>query len=171
MRRTIGLMVLMLLPAALNADQDKVVGYWAGPSSIFEVAREDETLTGTIRALLHPNYLPDESTGRTGEPRTDSNNPDESLQNQPLIGLSMFSEYEWKDGQWQGKIYDPESGNVYQSRMSLNKKGELEIRGYIGMPMFGRTSTFTPVSECTPQIVPMLAQISAENLCESARTP
>lgn len=150
---------LLCWSALLEASQDEVVGFWAGPGSIFEIAKEGNTLTGTVRALLNPYYLPEEDTGRDGEIRTDDNNPDPALRASPIIGLSMFSEYQYDAGKWQGKIYDPEAGNTYQSRMSLNNKGELEIRGYIGMPMFGRTATFVPVSRCTENIRLMLEQL------------
>lgn len=159
--------VCLCFPALVEANQDGVVGLWAGPSSIFEIAVEGDTLTGTVRALLNPLYLPEEDTGREGEARSDRNNPDPAQQDRPIIGLSMFSEYRFDAGQWQGKIYDPESGNTYQSRMSLNKKGELEIRGYIGVPMFGRTASFVPVSVCSPNIRAMLAQIPNQTHCET----
>ena len=174
MRTIIGLLstfLLLVWPTLSGASQERVEGLWAGPNSIFEVVRDGDTLTGSIRALLHPRYLPEEDTGRDGEMRTDSNNPEESLRNRSLIGLSMFSGYQFEDGRWQGEIYDPESGNIYQSRMSLNKKGELEIRGYIGMPMFGRTSTFIPVSRCTPEVLTMLAQMTAKSACDVSSMP
>jgi uncharacterized protein (DUF2147 family) len=42
-----------------------------------------------------------------------------------------------------GQILDAESGKVYKSKMTLLEDGKkLNVRGYIGMPMFGRTQTW-----------------------------
>ena len=147
------------------ADRDIVLGHWASESSIFEIFLVNDTLSGEVRALRNPLYLPDEDSDRAGQVRRDDNNPDDELRGRPIIGLAMFSEYQYEDGQWQGKIYDPESGNTYMSRMKINKNGDLEIRGYIGMPMFGRTATFTPIQRCSPDVQLMLAQLDGEVSC------
>jgi len=161
------LLVLLLLPIGVLADQSEdVAGHWASPSSIFEIQIVDGTLNGEVRALLNPLYLPDEdSGGRTGLARTDDNNPDVALSQRPILGLTMFSEYLFEGNRWEGKIYDPESGNTYQSHMTITDEGDLEIRGYVGMPMFGRTARFAPVHRCTPDILAMTTQLSIENPC------
>jgi uncharacterized protein (DUF2147 family) len=42
-----------------------------------------------------------------------------------------------------GKILDPANGKVYKSKMSLADDGKkLDVRGYIGLPMLGRTQTW-----------------------------
>jgi len=42
-----------------------------------------------------------------------------------------------------GRILDPQNGKVYRSRMRVVDGGErLEVRGYIGAPLFGRTQTW-----------------------------
>ena len=163
------ILILMMLPASVLAERgEEVVGHWASPSSIFEIRLLDGTLKGEVRALLNPLYLPDEdSGGRTGLARTDDNNPDAGLTQRPILGLTMFSEYQLEGNRWAGKIYDPESGNTYQSYMTITDEGDLEIRGYIGMPMFGRTATFAPVQRCTANIVAMTTQLTIENPCAS----
>ena len=166
MKRFLALtMFFLMMTQVARADSDAVVGFWASDNSIFEITITGDTLTGEVRALLNPTYLPDENAERSGEARTDDNNPDEGLRNRPIMGLSMFSEYAFEDGLWQGKIYDPESGNTHQSRMKINRKGNLEIRGYVGMPMFGRTAEFVPVSSCTDAIVQMLPQLKIASPC------
>lgn len=43
-----------------------------------------------------------------------------------------------------GSILDPETGKVYRSQMRVVDGGrKLEVRGYVGTPMFGRTQTWT----------------------------
>lgn len=45
---------------------------------------------------------------------------------------------------WEGgDILDPNNGNVYRVRLFLRENGQqLDVRGYIGVPMFGRTQTW-----------------------------
>jgi uncharacterized protein (DUF2147 family) len=42
-----------------------------------------------------------------------------------------------------GKILDPDEGQVYQCRTALLDNGrKLEVRGYIGIPLFGWSQTW-----------------------------
>lgn len=144
----------------------RIFGLWASEGSIFRTYFEDNTVKGKILALREPVYTAEESAAKAGQIRLDDNNPDQSLTTRTIIGINIFSEYEFKDGQWQGVIYDPESGNTYQSKMKI-KANLLEIRGYIGMPMFGRTAKFKPVLSCTEEFSVMLARIEPADLASS----
>ncbi|HEX2010046.1 MAG TPA: DUF2147 domain-containing protein [Roseateles sp.] len=69
---------------------------------------------------------------------------------QPIVGLNILrnvkknaSDAELWDG---GEILDPNNGKVYKVRMKPIEGGKkLEVRGYIGMPMLGRTQTWVRV--------------------------
>ena len=42
-----------------------------------------------------------------------------------------------------GSILDPNNGKVYRSQMRLRESGRsLEVRGYVGVPLFGRSQTW-----------------------------
>jgi uncharacterized protein (DUF2147 family) len=42
-----------------------------------------------------------------------------------------------------GSILDPNNGKVYRSQMRLREGGRsLEVRGYVGVPLFGRSQTW-----------------------------
>ncbi len=42
-----------------------------------------------------------------------------------------------------GEILDPDNGKVYRSKMTLIDGGKkLNVRGYVGMPMFGRSQVW-----------------------------
>ena len=48
------------------------------------------------------------------------------------------------DGKWSGgTIYDPNDGRTYKSKMELRDASTLRVRGYVGAPIFGRTSIWT----------------------------
>jgi uncharacterized protein (DUF2147 family) len=44
-----------------------------------------------------------------------------------------------------GKIIDPESGKTYKSYIKLSSKDKLEVRGYIGFALIGRSQTWLRV--------------------------
>lgn len=50
---------------------------------------------------------------------------------------------EWSGGQ----IFDPKNGKTYHSSLHVIDEGKkLNVRGYIGVPLFGRTQTWLRVS-------------------------
>lgn len=78
---------------------------------------------------------------------TDVKNPDPEKRDRPLMGMVIFSGFE-KDGSsdWiNGKIYDAKTGKTYSGKMHLKNANTLELRGYIGFSLLGRTETLTKV--------------------------
>lgn len=65
----------------------------------------------------------------------DANNPDPRLQSRPLIGLSMLKDLtSLAAGRWAGgKIYGPESGKTYDSKISVTGNGTLKVEGCVMM--------------------------------------
>lgn len=78
--------------------------------------------------------------------KKDVNNPDASLRNQPLLGLVILKNFEFTGKAWEeGSIYDPKNGKSYSCNMKLKKADELEIRGFVGVSLLGRTTVWTKV--------------------------
>lgn len=80
-----------------------------------------------------------------GKQRTDEFNPNPKLKSAPLMGLVFLKNFK-KDGEkaWEdGNIYDPKNGKTYSSNMKLVSPTQLDVRGYIGISLMGRTSKFT----------------------------
>jgi uncharacterized protein (DUF2147 family) len=67
--------------------------------------------------------------------------------NQPILGLVFIEGMkQWGLDYKGGTILDPETGKLYNASMSLDPGGaELTVRGYIGLPIFGRSQTWTRV--------------------------
>jgi len=66
------------------------------------------------------------------------------LKDKPVIGMTILSGLK-KDGDEYngGQIIDPANGKVYKSKLSVVDDGQkLNVRGYVGMPMLGRTQTW-----------------------------
>jgi uncharacterized protein (DUF2147 family) len=156
----------IFLGVLAHADERaSVLGRWASDNSILEVVESGGQLHATIIALLDPIYRADEEDGVAGTVRVDSKNPNEALRARPLVGIDLLEAYSYEDGKWHGRIYDPESGKTYKSQMTVDSDGNLLMRGYIGMPMLGRTATFKPVASCTGNIPKMLASVSPAGSC------
>ena len=63
----------------------------------------------------------------------DDKNPDPELAAQPLIGTSLFKEFEAGKGKWKsGRIYNPEDGKTYRSSIKLSGHEYLEVKGCLG---------------------------------------
>lgn len=54
------------------------------------------------------------------------------------------SEQKWK----KGKILDPKKGKIYKSKLTMAEDGQsLEVRGYIGTPLLGRSQKWVRVNK------------------------
>ena len=89
-----------------------------------------------------------DSLNKHGNPVKDTKNPDPEKREQNIKGLIfMFNftydpeEDKWKDG----RVYDPESGNTYSGYLKLQSKNVMDLRGYMGISLIGRTDTWTRV--------------------------
>jgi uncharacterized protein (DUF2147 family) len=47
------------------------------------------------------------------------------------------------DGTWDSHITNPDDGKVYTITLRVDEDGRLRMRGYIGIPLFGRTVFWT----------------------------
>lgn len=113
---------------------DDILGEWMSETKDGKVLvyKQNNKYMGKLSWLLHPD-------------KKDEFNPENKEKTKPLMGKVILQNFNFKDGEWtDGTIYDPKSGKTYSCVMKLSKnKQQLDIRGYIGMPMFGRTSIWT----------------------------
>jgi uncharacterized protein (DUF2147 family) len=121
---------------AQGRESGAVLGQWltAGGESKVEIYRSDSvTFAGRIVWLRDPL--------KDGRPVTDDQNPEDSLKQRPVLGLEILRGFTYRgDNLWAGgKIYDPKSGNDYSARMTLAGDSTLDLRGYVVIPLFGRT--------------------------------
>jgi uncharacterized protein (DUF2147 family) len=162
------LRALALIAAVLGAaggmakeDQPKeaVYGIWATSGTMIEVQPVGDSLSARIIALKNPNWREKDGVGVIGERKTDLHNPDDARHEHPLIGLEMLSGYRFSGGRWQGKLYLPSNGTTWTSSARI-KGGELQIRGYIGVSMLGKTQSFAPLASCNENILRMIRNMA-----------
>jgi uncharacterized protein (DUF2147 family) len=126
---------------AQSKDAEKLVGVWqpsAGRSYI-KVDKIGNKFYGRIVWLKEAN---DED----GKPRLDKNNPDESLRSTPLKGYRVLKDFTYNDEEklWEdGSIYDPKNGTTYNCKIVLTADNKIEVRGFVGAAVFGRTDVWT----------------------------
>lgn len=98
------------------------------------------------KALIKIEVVGDSLTGTAvgGENRDgrDDKNPDPSLRNRPLLGINILSGFRSENREmtkWTGgTVYDPNNGKTYSSTIEADGDS-LKIRGFVGLPLFGRT--------------------------------
>lgn len=129
----------VLLPVS-GQSANEVVGTWFNQEkdAKVQIYRQADKFFGKIVWLKN-------STSPGGKPRTDENNSDVAQRNRPLIGLPLLRDFRHDRGNvWkEGTIYDPKNGKTYSCKMTLSNRNRLDLRGYIGTPLLGRTTTWT----------------------------
>jgi uncharacterized protein (DUF2147 family) len=123
-------------------EADDILGIWYTDNneSKVEIFKCGEGYCGKIIWLEEPNYAADDEMA--GKPKIDRENPDESKQDQPIIGLEIMSGFAFDGEQWvEGQIYDPEKGKTYSCYMEMKSGGKrLKVRGFVGVSLLGRTT-------------------------------
>jgi uncharacterized protein (DUF2147 family) len=138
--------VILAATTAFGDNADDVVGPWKtdGDRSAIEIYGCGEKLCGKVAWLKNPNYVSSKD-GPVGSTKVDRKNPDPTLRNRPIIGLQVIEGLTATgDNRWEhGTCYDPESGNSYQCKIYLETPDRLQVRGFIGISLLGRTYVLT----------------------------
>ncbi len=124
------------LLVAQELNPKSILGNWAVQSedAIVAIFVKDNKYFGKIiwlKTLLDNN----------GVVVKDSNNVDKKLRTKPALGLVILKDFEFtQNNTWEGgTIYDPKNGKTYSCIIKVKNKSQLEIRGYIGISLLGRT--------------------------------
>jgi uncharacterized protein (DUF2147 family) len=134
---------LAALSLARTATAASPIGLWyaEGGAAQVQIDACDEALCGRIVWLRSP-------LDEDGCDQRDGHNPDGTLRDRPLVGLEVLTGlHASDDGQlWNGgTIYDPASGRTYRCTAELDGTDRLRLRGFIGVPLLGRTTTWVRV--------------------------
>ncbi len=136
------------IPATARAGQaDDILGVWFNgeKDARIEIVKCGEGYCGKVVWLKEPNYPDGSKDGAPGPPKLDHNNPDPARRQEPISGLVIVRDFHyagddlWKDG----TVYDPKNGKTYRGKMTLVSHDRLDLRGFIGISLIGRTATWT----------------------------
>lgn len=133
---------------AQSAPGQGVMGWWldqTGKAGIF-ISQCGTNVCGKIEWLRKP-------LNKDGKPVLDIHNENPALRSREVCDLTMLGGFT-PDGtqSWGGGwIYDPAGGKTYRSEMHIADDGTLHVRGYVGIPLFGRSEIWTrPTTKLTP---------------------
>jgi uncharacterized protein (DUF2147 family) len=140
-------LIIFSTASACYAAGDDILGVWFNQEkdATIEIFKCSERYCGKIVWLKEPNYPVGSKDGVPGTPKLDHNNPKPGMKNAPILGLEIMHDFlfagdaEWKDG----RVYDPKNGKTYSGKITLVSPHELNLRGYIGIPLIGRTAVWT----------------------------
>src|SRR5690606_34905985 len=117
---------------AFAQNADPILGKWQNPSGEgkIEIYKKGDKYIGKLYWIKDAN-------------KKDQKNPDAKLRNRKIQGLEILSGFT-RDGQNYsgGQIYDPKSGKTYSCKMTVKGPDKLDIRGYLGVSLLGRTETW-----------------------------
>lgn len=150
-------MKLLLAGFILYAVLSSISG-WAQESSPIGLWKNIDDETGKSKALIriteHNGVLEGRIEKLFRAPGEEQNPKctkcEGALKDQPSIGLKILSGMIQSGSEGTeyrgGTIVDPENGKSYQSHLLLDEGGKkLTVRGYIGIPLFGRSQTWERV--------------------------
>lgn len=124
------------------ADDSSPVGLWKSiddhsgkAKSLIRISEADGQFSGKVEKLFRG---PDEEL----DPKCDKCS--DARKDQPIIGMTILSGLKKHGDEYSGgEILDPANGKLYKSKMSVVDGGKkLNVRGYIGAPLFGRTQSW-----------------------------
>ena len=137
--------ILLSAATAFGAGLVGILGIWNTDmdEAKIEIFMCEEKICGRIIWLKNPLYT-DSRDGVVGTPVIDRKNPDPALKSRPVFGLRILEGFtEVGENDWgEGSFYDPKTGNTYRGIMHLAAPDRLELRGYVGIPLFGRSSVW-----------------------------
>ncbi len=138
--QAVSMIFLSLGLSSLHASPD-ITGYWQTiddhshqPKAVIQIYSENNLYYGkVIRGYPVNGVVPHGTCPDCPPPFT----------NQPVTGMRILwdMQYNAQNHDYQGgQILDPEGGHVYHALLTPASDGQsLKARGYIGMPLLGRT--------------------------------
>lgn len=127
---------------AHRAESATPVGRWyaEGGAAQVEISECEGDLCGRVVWLRSP-------FDEDGCELRDRNNPSAAARDRAVVGLEILRAHMAGNGDAAETctIYDPVSGRTYRCQMWLDGDDRLRLRGYLGVPLFGRTTTWLRV--------------------------
>jgi uncharacterized protein (DUF2147 family) len=140
-KNTIIAVITCFLSGSLYAQVSiDIIGYWLNEKedAKIEIYQKENIFEGKIVWMAEPK---DEN----GNWKLDSKNPNESMRNRKKMGLKILSDLKWNEDQkeWDnGKIYNSREGDTYSLFAKIEEKNTLNLRGFIGFSIFGKTTVW-----------------------------
>ena len=126
---------------SLEDNPDAIQGVWktGEGNAMVRIYKNGDKYQGKVVWLKEP------IDPETGKPKVDKFHPDEASRTRPVLGLINVWGfiYQEKNVWSEGNIYDPKNGNTYSCTIKMINPNTIEVRGFIGVSLIGRTDTWT----------------------------
>ncbi|MFT4536114.1 MAG: hypothetical protein ACJA1A_002866 [Saprospiraceae bacterium] len=132
------LSIILFFAAIFSINAQSAVGTWktiddddGKVKSHVEIFEKNGKLYSKVLKLINPTSTTcDKCTGEKKD--------------QPTVGMEIIWDLEKEsDTEWEGgKILDPKSGKEYKCKIELTDANTLNVRGFIGFALLGRTQTW-----------------------------
>ncbi len=124
--------------------KEAIVGIWLSEKKDgkIEVYKTGDKYFGKLVWIKDP-------LNKEGKPKLDVNNPEITNKTKTILGSTILKNLSFtEDNTWEdGTIYDPNNGKTYSCKVTLVDNGQkLNLRGFIGFSLIGRTSSWTKSS-------------------------
>jgi|SRR5690606_9927051 len=138
MKKLVTLLLMFTLGTFMSQAQS-AVGKWktiddetGEAKSIVEIYEKNGKIYGKVIDILNPakkNAVCKECKGAD--------------KNKPILGLVILKDLTKEGNEWTGgQILDPNKGKLYKCTVTLEGKDKLNVRGYVGISLIGRTQTW-----------------------------
>lgn len=130
---------MLMLSSVAKAQTDRLEGLWFNQEKTGKIL-----ITKAPNGKFYGKVVWLKEPLENGKPKVDRLNEDPKLRSRPRLGLPVLMNFV-KDGDNkydEGTIYDPLNGKTYSCKITYNGK-TLDIRGYIGISLFGRTTVWS----------------------------
>jgi uncharacterized protein (DUF2147 family) len=145
MHKTLTIAAALCLASAAALAQSSPAGLWRTidddgktEKSHVRITEAGGTLSGRIEKIADPSKQSARCADCEG-----------ARKDQPVLGMTIIEGVRRSSGgeHWDsGTILDPNNGKTYKVRMTLKDGGRaLDVRGYVGTPLLGRTQTWQRV--------------------------
>ena len=136
MKKTSIVIVALFFVTFFYGQNQTVIGKWktiddetGKAKSIVEIYEKSGKIYGKVIEILEEEHKKKVCSNCSGEDK-----------NKPVLGMVIIKGLT-KDGKGyaNGKILDPKNGKLYKCFITLDEKDKLEVRGFIGISVFGRS--------------------------------
>lgn len=140
--KRIAILLTMFVLGAFMSQAQSVTGKWktiddetGEEKSIVEITEKDGKIYGKVVEILNPAKKDAKCQGCKGADK-----------DKPIVGLTILKGLSKDGNEWSGgQILDPNKGKLYKCTVKLNGTDKLDVRGYVGISLIGRTQTWLRV--------------------------
>lgn len=142
MKKMTALTIILSLAFSLGAFAQSVIGKWktvddktGEDKSIVEIFEVNGKIYGKVVEILNPANKNNKCKDCKGADK-----------DKPILGITVIKGLSKEGDKWtNGQILDPNEGKLYKCTITLKNANTLDVRGYIGISLIGRSQTWTRV--------------------------